>query len=231
MSYCGEASLVNRRETTVRVVSLRCRSWTCDECSVKRRADLIDIAQSGRPERFITLTMAGREPGSEARNAAALARCWRLIVKRFERTFKKHIEYLAVFEAHPSSGFPHLHILQRGAYMSQRWLSRTMASLADSPIVDIRAVKGKAQIARYVTKYIGKAPGKFGTCKRYWQSKHYATWKRWYPRNLDDYRAGWSRHQRTALEMVVLLHWQGFRFAKDGRAGWLGVFERREPPG
>lgn len=83
------------------------------------------------------------------------------------------VEFLAVVEAQ-GNGNPHLHIIARGSYVPQRWLSWRMSALARAPICDIRYVKDRRKLANYVAKYCGKDPQRFGTCKRYWQSKGWA---------------------------------------------------------
>lgn len=168
---CGEASLVNTLGDCCKAITLYCRSWGCEHCRPKRHAQLRELAANGAPDKFITLTL--RNDGSIAKDAAArkLADCWRLIVKRAQRKFGiKHIPYLAVYEAH-KSGFPHLHILARSKYIPQKWLSEQMIELTGSHRQDIRAVKGKRMVASYISKYVGKAPGKFGKQKRYWHTK------------------------------------------------------------
>lgn len=102
-----------------------------------------------------------------------LSRAWRVIVKRLHRLYPSTpIEYLAVVEG-TKRGEPHLHILYRGPWVDQRRLSTWMLELTGAPIVDVRAVRGRREAARYVAKYIAKRPEQFGTAKRYWRSYHY----------------------------------------------------------
>lgn len=89
-----------------------------------------------------------------------------------DRTAPLDVAYLCVFEAH-KSGEPHLHILFRGRYIPQDWLSEQCAELLNSPRCDIRKVHNQKQAAWYVSKYVGKAPHKFGTNKRYWHTTNY----------------------------------------------------------
>jgi len=80
------------------------------------------------------------------------------------------LPFYAVFEA-TQQGAPHLHIALRPKFIPHAWLSHQMQLLLQSPIVDIRQVHQTRGVARYVGKYLGKDAHKFGTCKRYWQSK------------------------------------------------------------
>jgi len=180
--FCGDPSLVKLKQDGIHVIPLKCRAWTCEDCQPTRKRQLQQLAWRGRPNKFITLT-TNTEAFDDAETAArCLIEAWRFIRKKLESighffdgdgskgSFGK-VEFLAVFEETPSNGYPHLHIIARCGYIPQEWLSRVMQNFMASPIVDIRKVRSSKQIANYVTKYIGKAPGKFGTCKRYWASR------------------------------------------------------------
>ena len=80
--------------------------------------------------------------------------------------------YLVVFEATPN-GWPHLHILARVPWISQKWLAEQMQDLMESPVCWIRRVADDGRIAFYITKYIGKGSEKFGTLKRYWTTTNW----------------------------------------------------------
>jgi len=130
-------------------------------------------AATGSPNRFLTLTVNPRVGKDPEDRALLLANAWRVAVKRLRREHGRDaIEYLAVFEA-TKNGEPHLHILLRSPYIEQRRLSAIMAELIESPIVDIRRIKGVRAAVNYVAKYITKANVRFGTSKRYWFSGRY----------------------------------------------------------
>lgn len=102
-----------------------------------------------------------------------LVDAWRVLVRRICKKLEiKRFEYFCVFEA-TKAGEPHLHILADFGYVKQKWLSAQMAGLINAPIVDIRAVKSKRHVAHYLTKYVGKDPHRFGSCKRYWTTRRY----------------------------------------------------------
>jgi hypothetical protein len=82
------------------------------------------------------------------------------------------MQYLAVVET-TKRGEPHLHIITRSGWISQKELSAFMKKHLGAPIVDVRLVKGKKDVASYVTKYISKRPIKLGKLKRYWRSTGY----------------------------------------------------------
>lgn len=190
MSFCQDWSLVKARGHDIKARPLYCRSWKCIDCAPRRKKALIQQARAGRPTKFITLTVNPEVGSCPLDRARQLARAWRLIVKRFKRLFPgETMQYLAVFER-TKAGEPHLHIIARCRFIDQKWLSNQMKELMGAPIVDIRACKGRRQVARYVTKYIGKDPNKFGTLKRYWTSQGWEkkTWHR-----DDDAPDGWTK--------------------------------------
>jgi hypothetical protein len=173
MGYCGEQTLSTTEGADKVAVTLRCRSWGCDECREQRRRELIALALDGRPNKLLTLTSRRRPDFTPEQAAHQLVKAWRLIRRRWHRENKpQRIEFLAIFEA-TRRGWPHLHILLRCKFIAQGWLSAQMAELADSPVVDIRDVSSKRGVARYVSKYTAKGPGKFGKLKRYWHSAGY----------------------------------------------------------
>lgn len=129
------------------------------------------LAKSGAPSVFITLTVNPAVGIDRADRARTLVKAWRLIVKRAKKRHGyKHIAYFCVFEA-TKAGEPHLHILSTVPWLDQKWLSRQMDEIAGAPIVDIRKVRSVTHAARYIAKYVGKAPHKFGTLKRYWHTR------------------------------------------------------------
>lgn len=225
--FCREASLV-KYDTLVTVATpLYCRSWGCPECQPTRKRQLVALAASGRPTSFITLTVNPASQATARLRARALVDAWRVVVRRAKKKYGyRSIPYLAVFEA-TKAGEPHLHILARVRWIDQRWLSAQMRKLTGAPIVDIRRVKGKRMIASYVAKYVGKEPGKFGTCKRYWRTKDYQID---FPRPREDYPfpgVPWSviEYSLEQLTRDAKRHHQNVRW--DGEFLWITV---RGPP-
>jgi hypothetical protein len=69
-----------------------------------------------------------------------------------------YVGYFRVQEL-TKAGRPHLHIIIRGKYIAQEWLSQNWNQIHGAKIVDIRAVKNiksKGDIAGYLAKYVGK---------------------------------------------------------------------------
>lgn len=227
MTLCGDASLVNHGVRKVRAVTLRCRAWSCTYCQPWRAGKLIGLAKSGEPDTFITLTVsqaAGTDPDARAR---ALVDAWRVVVRRAKRRYGyASIPYLCVFES-TKNGEPHLHILARCKWIDQSWLSDQMRDLIASPVVDIRRVHGGRHVAHYVAKYVGKGPGQFGTCKRYWHTRDYPL----DPKTKKPLDTSWNGHWEIVPEPVcaiALTCWmRGYVVTMEGDQGY---FEGRKPP-
>ena len=110
--------------------------------------------------RFVTLTSSLDSPEDVHASFSKL-------VKRIRRSFGC-FEYFAVREQ-TSSGLVHIHLLYRGSYIPQSWLSGAWAEIHRAPVVWIREVDlkrdSKKKIAGYLVKYLGKDP-----LGRFWSS-------------------------------------------------------------
>lgn len=169
--FCSEQTMISANHYGALATAIKCRSWTCPNCAEMRRLQLVAIAFSGNANRFITITCRRGQYPTPNLAAAALAKAWRAVVAKWRRQHPRaESEYLAIFEAH-KSGWPHLHILWRGAFIQWTWLRNEMATRLNSPGVWIEYLSKSKQRASYVTKYCGKASHRFGTSKRYWTSK------------------------------------------------------------
>jgi hypothetical protein len=173
MSICREWLLHRQSLTHAESKLLLCRSWNCEHCQPIRKRQLMGLATSGQPNRFLTLTVNPAFEDSPEARLTALAKAWNIVCKRLRRRYKgKPIEFLAVVEE-TKRGEPHLHILLHSPFIPHDLISQYMAELINAPIVDIRSIKSSRQIANYVAKYISKKPAQFGSHKRYWQSRAY----------------------------------------------------------
>lgn len=170
---CSEASLVNHGDRAIRAITLRCRCWSCDTCLPIRAARLVKDIAAGEPDKLLTLTtrvVEGGDRDAEARRQGqAFAALMRLVKKRFPGV---SVAYFVVREA-TKQGWPHMHVALRSPYIPQAWLKEKWLALSGSPGVDIRKVYACANAAKYLAKYIGKDPHKFGNSKRYWSSKNW----------------------------------------------------------
>lgn len=170
---CGASTLVNHTRSTLKAKTLRCRSWTCDDCRPRRHAQLVAEGIAGRPNRFVTLTLRRDDTADPTAQAKRLSRAWRLICKRVARDGGGKVEYLARLELTPKNRTPHLHVLVRSKWIDQRQLSLWAAELLDAPNVWIERIDQAKNVASYIAKYLAKDDTKIGTCKRYWKSKGY----------------------------------------------------------
>jgi len=187
-----------------------------------RAAALVKKARLGQPDMFLTLTVNpsfGKSPEDRARR---LAKAWpKLRAATRKRYGYAKIPFIAVFEK-TKAGEPHLHILLRCKWISQKWLSAQMQYLTGAPIVDIRRISNVRRIANYLAKYVGSSPTRFKGCKRYWCSQDY---------DLPD-PAPSFQDERPVLETTIyrwgmleyfraatLLHW--FPWKRRGKKTWF----------
>jgi len=171
--FCGEWALVKRSFRSAAVIPLKCKCWTCDECRPCRTKRLVEEAKRGVPTLFITLTSRRRAGLTPDQAAEALVAAWRRVRREYTREHGAgSLAFLAVFEE-TKRGWPHLHIVARCKWLSQKWLSKRMGDLHGSPVVDVRRIHGLRKVAAYVTKYISKNPHRFTGVKRYWRSLDY----------------------------------------------------------
>jgi len=224
---CSEASLVNHGIGKVRAVTLRCRAWTCDLCLPWRRGRLTGLAKDGKPNSFITLTVNPASGVDVEARARALVEAWRVVVRRAKARYGyKSIPYLAVFEA-TKNGEPHLHILARVKWLDQKWLSAQMGELIGAPVVDIRRVHSDRHVALYVAKYIGKGPGKFGTCKRYWHTRDWVVEPKPKPKLDLTWDSVWCIVEKNVGALALEWWGQGYDIQHDHDMGYR---EGRKPP-
>jgi hypothetical protein len=106
--------------------------------------------ERGGEFRFLTLTSGVNSP-------ASIQKSWRKLQMRMKRR-GLYAGYLRVQEL-TKAGRPHLHVIIRGKYIAQAWLSANWEEIHNAKIVDIRKVKSlnsKGDIAGYLAKYVGK---------------------------------------------------------------------------
>jgi len=174
MTICREWTLVKSDSFERQAKPLLCRSWACEFCAPIRQRQLVAAAKSGRPNRFLTLTINPQVGESPEDRRAILAHALHIVIQRARREHpESEIEYFAVVEA-TQRGEPHIHVLLRSPFLPQSQISAWMDELAASPIVHIEAIDSESKAAAYVAKYAGKEPVRFGTFKRYWSSRGYA---------------------------------------------------------
>ena len=98
--------------------------------------------------RFLTLTSSPESP-------LDIQRSWRKFTMRLQRRGLLKDGYIRVTE-YTHQGRPHYHIIFRGSYIEQRWLSHIWAIVHEAPIVYISDVRSKRGISGYLAKYMAK---------------------------------------------------------------------------
>jgi len=229
---CVKGCLIGQDEVSGHaiLIPLCCKSWNCPACAVRLRDRWADVAVRGQPERFLTLTGDPALHPDPHDMAVAIKKAWTKFVAHWRRgkvrKDGKHeipphdLEYLAVWELH-KSGFPHLHILQRGQYIPQAYLSRWMRTAKVGHIVHIRRIENARGAAAEVLKYVTKAVDHMGSV---FTGMRLITKSRKYDPNdiyavSNDNTPGytWARLELSAdLVLEYLIQQRGWRYAPRG---------------
>lgn len=103
---------------------------------------------------FLTLTSSLESP-------ADITHSWEKLKKRIRRGYG-NFEYIWVRER-TQSGLVHMHILFRGPYIPQDWISKNWEEIHKAKIVYVEAVWDTGKAIRYMMKYLSKEmEGRFG---------------------------------------------------------------------
>lgn len=168
--YCSSTTIVKQFVTHVTVNPLKCRCWHCENCVGDRLAQLAALCRKGRPTTFMTFTIRAVDDDNQAERARLIKWAWtnlrRLICRHYKTT---KVPFIAIFEE-TERGEPHLHVLARMGFVDQKWLSKQWERMTGAFIVDIQAVRSQRGVAKYVAKYVSKAPKMWPGTKRYWRS-------------------------------------------------------------
>jgi hypothetical protein len=132
----------------------RCKRWSCPHCGPRRIAHLTKKTVDAKPNKLVTLTLRV-DPYKTPREAYDDSR--RCVSKLTEKIRKEigEWEYVRVLEV-TKKGWPHYHLVVRGSYVQQRWMSDQWYKLTGSWVVDLRKIKGAQKTAAYVMKYLYK---------------------------------------------------------------------------
>ena len=102
-----------------------------------------------------------------------------------------------------------------------------MEKLIQAPIVWIKRIQSVGQAAYYVSKYVGKEPGHFDDCKRYWRTQNYELTK-YVPEPIDgDWQEQWHYYCMSQAFMVGMYEFLGFKFE---HIGGVEVGRELKPP-
>jgi len=116
----------------------------------KRRNRAFQRIMSGfhRGGRFRLLTL------TSSPDAGCFQKDFRKLYMRLKRKGIR-FEYIRVLEL-TRSGLEHAHVLYRGDYLDQRWISHIWGQVHKSPVVDIRSVRIGKRMASYLAAYLRK---------------------------------------------------------------------------
>lgn len=222
MTFCQTTAVVKGFTSHVEAGTLRCRCWHCEHCWPSRLAGLAELARRGQPTTFMTFTIRPERYASPTHAANALRDAWQKLVRIIKRRYGlDRLPALCIFESH-KSGWPHLHVLARLPYIPQSWLSAQWEALTGAFRVDIQRVRSRRGAARYVAKYVSKAPKIWAGCKRYWRSLDWLV-EPARERPPADEKPLWVDLDRRGIS-AVLDRWRamGWTIATDGKrlAGW-----------
>lgn len=191
MQFCKHYPLcayaVVSRDTAL-FTRLRCGSWQCEYCAEKNR----DIWRAHLADRlpevsdnwwFITLT-AHEHRRTESLSLANIRNNLDRLFKRLRRIFK-HVDYVRVYEKHPSSEARHAHLVvcglspfvsrrvahsgsetfspvetrihRAGTWTIKTWFKKTARAIGMGYQVSCEPIKNARSTVAYVTKYLTKS--------------------------------------------------------------------------
>lgn len=206
-----------------------CNSWDCEICQPRKRARMIREIAAGHPTRLITITCRAGQFATPEIAAERLAWAWNIVVRRWRRLkLTNKCQFFVVREAQ-ENGWPHLHIAWSGDWIEWEWLRDQMAELINSPHVDVRAIWHPKRAARYLAKYMGKAPHRFSTLKRYWCSQNYRKEKPQQRRSVFPSRLKFRNSHRAMYEVRCWLE-RCFIEYEEHKGGAITWSYKYEPP-
>lgn len=162
---CGDQIHVLQSDDDPKIYRLAgnyCRDRWCTPCALDRSRviahNVLELAGTTRL-RFATLTLRA-EPELLVSRLAFLRSCF-LRLKRtrlWKRSVSAGIACLEVKRYKTVEGWHcHYHLLFHGKYIVREELARAWKAITgDSDIVDVRLAKSRANVVRYVTKYVSK---------------------------------------------------------------------------
>ena len=162
---CGSSFWVLRSNddlTVFKAVRDTCGNRWCEPCQ-KSRAHVIrsnlDRQLPDNPVRFLTLTLRSHGESLEEMLSRLYAGFRKLRASALWRDrVEGGIAFLEVTRGKQKDHWhPHLHVLLQGRFLPQNELAAVWLKVTgDSRVVDIRLVRSKARVIRYVAKYVTK---------------------------------------------------------------------------
>jgi hypothetical protein len=175
--------------------------------------------------RFFTLTSPGTEDGdtSYARFPARFKRLRMRLERRFGR-----IEYLAVVERQ-KRGAAHVHVVYRGPFIPQQWLSRVAAECGFGKIADIR--RSNPALMRYLAKYLTKElSDPTAAPPRYFRRVRWSRgWCVWEKRGRQVPWTHWWIADAVPIHAAIDAARRGYKVEELIADNWQARFELRRP--
>ena len=231
---CAKSFLLLRDKDTDEILfmPLRCKKWSCHYCAAIRRSQLEYDIRAGHAERHITLTLKPRPEISLSGRVAFLRSSFRTLLKLIRAQWGP-MEYASVLELQ-ENGSPHLHILQRGCYVSQQWLSRTWLQLTGAWHVHISKATNTRASAHELSKYLAATAIQLGAAG--FKGKIFTFSKHWFidkspkdPAYAErDWQVLWSPVPFEELDAV--LNTRGLELTPAGSFSMWKTVARPPPP-
>lgn len=150
-----------------------CGNWRCSYCRQVNAYKLCTRMKQTTPQRMLTLTWDTKQHATPEDAYHIMSAALSHLIKRLNRHFAPlKVKYVAVCES-TAAGYPHFHVLLDCPYINQRRLSGIWRDLTNSPIIDIRRVYDPQKTAKYLTKYLTKAPAVPPHCRHFRASRGY----------------------------------------------------------
>jgi len=156
---CGKGAVIGQHKTNgnLVVIPMCCKKWTCPACAKRLARTWAKKVAEALPERFLTLTVKPSWTGEPFESYELLKKAFTKMVAKWRR-LGHPFEYWSIWELQ-DNGYPHLHVLQKGAFIPQKWIAKFMEFEHIGLHNDIRRIHGPEGAAAYVVKYTGKAAG------------------------------------------------------------------------
>jgi hypothetical protein len=152
-------------------IARTCKQWGCPYCGKVLTRKLRRMFERGAPTALLTLTCNPALGNSPLERRKLMGQQFKRLIERTKRHCGvKRLPYKVSVEA-TKAGEPHFHVGLRAPFIDQAWLADQWEQLTGARIVDIRAIRHVQGAARYVSKYLTKAPAKYATLPRTWQSR------------------------------------------------------------
>lgn len=228
MFTCGEWSATKYEDGVWVAVPLRCRRWNCPTCARRQKRRFLKSLSETSVDALLTLTCDPKRFRDPTQAFRLMSHQIPNLMKRLRRHFPlAAIDYLVVWEE-TRRGWPHAHVLMRGPYLPQRLISRLWRELAFSPIVDIRRVHQRREVAAYVGKYLSKQPRVPPGYRRFRSSQTFWAGEPPNRHHRPDGPSLWSLWRKPLYSIVSF--WAAFGLDVTMIAGYRVEGRRAKPP-